>query len=122
MCYLHLSLNIESTSLVDVPVSTNVEMPLSSITPLLPPPIPFIQPQQQTHVPTPTIVPSTSLQNLLTFGSLFNFEDRVKALEDNFSEFQQTNQFAAAISSIPSIVDTYLANKMNEAVKIVVQL
>ncbi|GJY51734.1 hypothetical protein Tco_0442581 [Tanacetum coccineum] len=79
-----LNLNTESTSLVDVPVSTNVEMPPSSVTPLPPPPIPFIQPQQQTPVPTPTIVPS--------------------------------------VSSIPSIVDTYLANKMNEAVKTVVQL
>ncbi|GJW20309.1 hypothetical protein Tco_0030931 [Tanacetum coccineum] len=51
-----------------------------------------------------------------------SFEDRVKALEDGFSEFKQTNQFAAAVSSIPGIVDTYLANKMNEAVKIAVQL
>ncbi|GJW99251.1 hypothetical protein Tco_0181059 [Tanacetum coccineum] len=117
-----LNLNPESTSLVDVPVSMNVEMPPSSVTPLLSPPIPFIQPQQQTPVPTPTIVPSTTLQNLPTFGSLFKFEDKVKALEDNFLEFQQTNQFAAAVSLIPSIVDTYLANKMNEAVKTVVQL
>ncbi|GKA76192.1 retrovirus-related pol polyprotein from transposon TNT 1-94 [Tanacetum coccineum] len=75
-----LNLKTESTSLVDVPVSTNVEMPPSF------------------------------------------FEDRVKALEYNFSEFQQTNQFAAAVSSIPSIVDMYLANKMNEAVKTSVQL
>ncbi|GJX39577.1 hypothetical protein Tco_0252880 [Tanacetum coccineum] len=117
-----LNLNTESTSLVDVPVSTNVEMPPSSITPLPPPPIPFILPQQQTPVPTPTIVPSTSLQNLPTFGSLFKFEDRVKALEDDFSEFKQTNQFATAVASIPDIVDTYLANKMNEAVKTDVQL
>ncbi|GJX27581.1 hypothetical protein Tco_0233877 [Tanacetum coccineum] len=94
-----LNLNTDSTSLVDVPVSTNVEMPPSSVTPLPLPPIPFIQPQQQTL-----------------------FEDRVKALEDNFLEFQQINQFAAAVSSIPSIVDTYLTNKMNEAVKIAVQL
>ncbi|GJR73307.1 hypothetical protein Tco_0085672 [Tanacetum coccineum] len=43
-------------------------------------------------------------------------------MENNFSEFNQTNQFAAAISSIPSIVDAYLANKMHEAVKTVVQL
>ncbi|GKA59727.1 hypothetical protein Tco_0759040 [Tanacetum coccineum] len=50
------------------------------------------------------------------------FEDRVKALEDDFSEFKQTNQFAAAVSSILGIVDTYLANKMNEAVKTAVQL
>ncbi|GJY15285.1 hypothetical protein Tco_0385707 [Tanacetum coccineum] len=89
-----LNLNTESTSLVDVPVSMNVEMPPSSVTPLPPPPIPFIQPQQQTPNSTPTIAPSTSLQNLPTF----------------------------AVSSIPGIVDTYLANKMNEAVKTVVQL
>ncbi|GJS25385.1 hypothetical protein Tco_0454017, partial [Tanacetum coccineum] len=37
-----LNLNTESTSLVDVPVSTNVEMPPSFVTPLPPPPIPFI--------------------------------------------------------------------------------
>ncbi|GJR72401.1 hypothetical protein Tco_0084766 [Tanacetum coccineum] len=79
-----LNLNTESTSLVDVPVTTNVEMPHSSVTTLPPPPIPLIQPQHQTPVPTQTIVPT--------------------------------------VSSIPGIVDTYLANKMNEAVKIVVQL
>ncbi|GJS27338.1 hypothetical protein Tco_0487958 [Tanacetum coccineum] len=43
-----LNLNTESTSLVDVPVTTNVEMHPSSVTTLPPPPIPFIQPQQQT--------------------------------------------------------------------------
>nr|GFA18688.1 hypothetical protein [Tanacetum cinerariifolium] len=117
-----LNLNNESTSLVDVPVTTNLEMPsLSVITlPLLP--IPLIQPQQQTPVTSPVIVSSTSLQNLPTFGSLFKFEDRVKALEDVFSEFKQTNLFAKTVSLIPDIVDAYLANKMNEAVKIVVQL
>ncbi|GKE41928.1 hypothetical protein Tco_1469212 [Tanacetum coccineum] len=87
-----LNLNTESTSLVDVPVTTNVEMPPSSATTLPPPPIPLIQPLQQTP-----------------------FEDRVKALEDNFSKFKQTNLFAEAVSSIPGIVDTYLANKINEA-------
>ncbi|GJV08090.1 hypothetical protein Tco_1345746 [Tanacetum coccineum] len=117
-----LNLNTESTSLVDVPVTTNVVMPLSSVTTLPPPPIPFIQPQQQTPFSTPIIVPSTSQQNLPTFDSVFKFKDRVKALEDNFLEFKQTNQFAAAVSLIPGIVDTYLANKMNEAIKTVVQI
>ncbi|GJR75232.1 hypothetical protein Tco_0087597 [Tanacetum coccineum] len=79
-----LNLNTESTSLVDVPVTMNVEMPPSSVTTLPPPPIPLFQPQQQTPVPSPAIVPT--------------------------------------ISSILDIVDTYLANKMNEAVKTAVQL
>ncbi|GKB20169.1 hypothetical protein Tco_0854092 [Tanacetum coccineum] len=117
-----LNMNTESTFLVDVLVTTNVEMPPSSITTLPPPPIPLVQPHQQTPVPTPTIVPSTYLQNLPTFGSLFKFEDRVKALEDYFSQFKQTNLFVEAVSSLPGIVDTYLANKMNEAIKTVVQL
>ncbi|GJY88415.1 hypothetical protein Tco_0503043 [Tanacetum coccineum] len=117
-----LNLNTESTSLVDVPVTTNAEMPPPSITTLPPPPIPLIHPLQQTPVPTPIIVQSTSLQNLPTFGSLFKFEDRVKSLEDNFSEFKQTNPFAEAVSSIPGIIDKYIANQMNEAVKVAVQL
>ncbi|GKC33578.1 hypothetical protein Tco_1045962, partial [Tanacetum coccineum] len=99
-----LNMKTESTSLVDVPVSMNVEMPPSSITPLPPPP--FIQPQQQTPIPTPIIILSTSLQNLLTFGSLFKFKYRVKALEDDFLEFKQTNQFASVVTLIPDIVDT----------------
>ncbi|GJT87534.1 hypothetical protein Tco_1069251 [Tanacetum coccineum] len=68
------NLNTESTSLVDVPVTTFAEPPL------------------------------------------------LKTLENNFSEFNQTNQFAAAVSSIPGIVDAYLANKMHEAVKTAIQL
>ncbi|GJU22767.1 hypothetical protein Tco_1156109 [Tanacetum coccineum] len=50
------------------------------------------------------------------------FKDRVKALEDDFSKFKQTNLFAEAVSSIPGIVNKYLANQMNEVVKVVVQL
>ncbi|GJY76922.1 hypothetical protein Tco_0482038 [Tanacetum coccineum] len=81
-----LNLNTESTSLVDVPISMTIEMPLSFATTIHPPPI------------------------------------GVKALEDNFSKFKQTNQFAIVVSLIPDIIDTYLANKMNEVVKTVVQL
>ncbi|GKB02762.1 hypothetical protein Tco_0830851, partial [Tanacetum coccineum] len=88
------NLNTESTSLVDVPVTTIAETPLSSVTTLPPPPIPLITHLQQTPVPTPTTVSSSSLH------ALFNF----------------------VVSLIPGIIDMYLANKMNEAVKIVVQL
>ncbi|GKF64358.1 hypothetical protein Tco_0187806, partial [Tanacetum coccineum] len=73
-------------------------------------------------ISTPTIVLSTSLQNLPNFGSLFKFEDRVKYLEDDFLEFKQKNLFAEAVSSILGIVDKYLANQMNEVVKAAVQI
>ncbi|GKB96275.1 hypothetical protein Tco_0982412 [Tanacetum coccineum] len=85
------NLNTESTSLIDVPVTTIAEPPLLSTTTLPPPPTPLI-----THL--------------------------LKTLETNFSELKQTNQFAAAVSLIPGIVDAYLANKMHEAIKTVVQL
>ncbi|GJZ62328.1 hypothetical protein Tco_0618465 [Tanacetum coccineum] len=38
------------------------------------------------------------------------------------SEFNQTSQFVEAVSSIPGIVDQYLASKMKEAVNVVVRL
>ncbi|GKF15465.1 hypothetical protein Tco_0056927, partial [Tanacetum coccineum] len=46
----------------------------------------------------------------------------LKALEDSFSEFKQTNQYAKELSSILSIIDQYLANKMKEVVDVAVQL
>ncbi|GJT74798.1 hypothetical protein Tco_1041523 [Tanacetum coccineum] len=75
-----------------------------------------------TQVPSPATVPSSSLQDLPNFGSLFGFDHRLKTLETDFFEFKQTNQFADAVSFIPGIVDAYLANKMHEAVKTAVQL
>ncbi|GJU32137.1 hypothetical protein Tco_1175726 [Tanacetum coccineum] len=49
-------------------------------------------------------------------------QNRVKVLEDDFSEFKQTNLFDEAVSSISDIINQYLANKMNKAVKTAVQL
>ncbi|GJX42048.1 hypothetical protein Tco_0257038 [Tanacetum coccineum] len=116
------NLNTESTSLVDVLVITIAETPLSSATTLPPPTIPLITHLQQTPIPTPTTVPSSSLQDLPNFGFLFRFDHRLKTLETDFSKFKQTNQFPVAVSSILGIVDAYLANKMHEAVKTAVQL
>ncbi|GJV88456.1 hypothetical protein Tco_1532394 [Tanacetum coccineum] len=86
------NLNTESTSLIDVPVTTIAEPPLLSTTTLPPPPTPLITHLQQTPVPTPATVPSSSLQYLPNFVSLFG------------------------------IVDTYLANKISETIKTTVQL
>nr|GEU30487.1 hypothetical protein [Tanacetum cinerariifolium] len=69
-----------------------------------------------------TIAPSTLLQDLPNFGSLFGFNHRLKTLKENFSEFSQTNQFAGAIFAIPKIVQRYMDQRMNEAVKVAVQI
>nr|GFB33419.1 hypothetical protein [Tanacetum cinerariifolium] len=50
----------------------------------------------------PTPIPSEVFQNLLTFESVFRFEDRVKSLEVNFLEFIRTNQSPEAVSNIPA--------------------
>nr|GFA21348.1 hypothetical protein [Tanacetum cinerariifolium] len=67
-------------------------------------------------------VPSNIIQNLPNFGSLFHFDDRLRLLEANFSEFRQTNQFTRAVSFIPGIVNQYMDQRMNEAVKVAVQI
>nr|GEZ02997.1 hypothetical protein [Tanacetum cinerariifolium] len=72
------------------------------------------------QAPTPLkTAPSTLLQDLPNFGSLFGFDHRLKTLEANFSEFTQTNQFAGAVSLIPDIIHRYMDQQMNETVKTV---
>nr|GEZ42749.1 hypothetical protein [Tanacetum cinerariifolium] len=72
---------------------------------------------QQAPLP-PTIALSTLLQDLPNFGSLFCFDNRLRTLEANFFEFIQTNQFARAVSAILEIVQRYMDQRMNEAVKV----
>ncbi|GKF74798.1 hypothetical protein Tco_0224242, partial [Tanacetum coccineum] len=80
-----------------------------------PTPHPIVIQPQQLPIMTPATTTSSLLENLPNFASLFGFDHRLKALEDNFSEFRQTNQYADALSSIPGTIDQYLANKMQEA-------
>nr|GEY45035.1 hypothetical protein [Tanacetum cinerariifolium] len=85
----------ETTSQMDVQAPTSVApLPLSPPT-LTPSTIATIATVQQAPTP-PKTTPSTLLQNLPNCGSLFGFDHRLKTLEDNFSEFVQTNQFAGA--------------------------
>ncbi|GJS48138.1 hypothetical protein Tco_0598259 [Tanacetum coccineum] len=112
----------EATSLIDIPVTAIAEPSFFAPTNHPPTPNPLFIQLQQPPILTPATTPSSSLQNLPDFGSLFGFDYRLKALEDNFSELKQTNQYAEALSSIPGIVDQYLANKMQEAVDVAVQL
>ncbi|GJZ34723.1 hypothetical protein Tco_0580540 [Tanacetum coccineum] len=112
----------EATSLIEIPVTTIAEPSFFVPTNRPPTPNPLFIRLQQPPILTPATTPSSSLQNLPDFGSLFGFDYRLKALEDNFSELKQTNPYAEALSSIPGIVDQYLANRMQEAVDVAVQL
>nr|GEZ41118.1 hypothetical protein [Tanacetum cinerariifolium] len=70
----------------------------------------------------PTTAPGTIIQNLPNFSLLFGFDNRLRTLEANFSEFMQTNQFAKAVSAILGIVQRYMDQRMNEAVKVAIQI
>nr|GEW82020.1 hypothetical protein [Tanacetum cinerariifolium] len=111
----------ETTSQIDVQTLTSVApLPVSAPT-ITPSTIATVTTIQQT--PTlPTTALSTLLQDLPNFGSQFRFDHRLKTLEANFFEFTQMNQFVGAVSSIPGIVHRYMDERMNESVKVAVQL
>ncbi|GKE23804.1 hypothetical protein Tco_1435316 [Tanacetum coccineum] len=111
----------EATSLIEIPVTTVAEPSFFVLTNRPPTPNPLFIQLQQPPIVTPVTTLSSSLQNLPDFGSLFGFDYILKALEDNFSELRQTNQYREALSSILGIVDKYLANKMQEAVDKVIK-
>ncbi|GJW25756.1 hypothetical protein Tco_0039567 [Tanacetum coccineum] len=112
----------EATSLIDTHVTAIMEPSFTAQINRPPTPYPLDIQTQQPPIMTPATTTSSLLQNLPNFASLFGFDYRLKALEDNFSELRQTNQYAEALSSIPGTVDQYLANKMQEAVDVAVQL
>ncbi|GJZ66810.1 hypothetical protein Tco_0630050, partial [Tanacetum coccineum] len=112
----------KASSLIDTPVTAIMEPSFTAQINRPPTPYPHVIQTQQPPILTPATTTSSSLQNLPNFASLFGFDYRLKALEDNFSELRQTNQYAEVLSSIPGIIDHYLANKMQEAVDVAVQL
>nr|GEV19353.1 hypothetical protein [Tanacetum cinerariifolium] len=80
----------------------------------------FINPSSDTGSTTTTI-PTMTLPDIPNFASLFQFGQRVSALETKMSEFKQTNQFAEDVPLVLGIVDNYLASKMKEVVDMAVQ-
>ncbi|GJV71432.1 hypothetical protein Tco_1491427 [Tanacetum coccineum] len=85
-------------------------------------PLPNVQATQEIE---DTHVILTALINPEGIDSIFTLNTKATSLVDvlvtTIARFKQTNQFAEAVSSIPGIVDAYLANKMHEAVKTAVQ-
>nr|GEU77132.1 hypothetical protein [Tanacetum cinerariifolium] len=96
--------------------------PLHTSTPITTPStIATITTTNQSPIP-PTPIPSEVLENLPTFALVFRFDDRLKSLEANFSEYRQTTPFAKAVSNILGIVHQYINQQMNEAVRVAVQI
>nr|GEW00952.1 hypothetical protein [Tanacetum cinerariifolium] len=101
----------------------------SSLVAPLPTPTPTMTPSIITTITTashppipPTPIPSEVLQNLPTFDSVFCFDEKLKSLEANFSEYRQTNPFVEAVSNIRGIVHQYMNQQMTEAVRMAVQI
>nr|GEW75709.1 hypothetical protein [Tanacetum cinerariifolium] len=67
---------------------------------------------------TPTMTPST----IATITRTCQAPILPTTAPTNFSDFMQTNQFAGAVSAIPGIVQRYMDQRMNEAVKVAVQI
>nr|GFA59133.1 hypothetical protein [Tanacetum cinerariifolium] len=97
---------------------TPIPSPKSTMTPSI---ITTTTTTSQPPIP-PTPIPSDILQTLPTFASVFRFEDRVKSLEVNFSEFMRTNQSPESVSNISGIVHQYMHQEMTEAVREAVQI
>nr|GEX07757.1 hypothetical protein [Tanacetum cinerariifolium] len=111
----------ETTSQMDAHTPTFVApLPMTAPT-MTPSTIATITTTSQAPI-LPITVSSNIIKNLPNFGSLFRFDDRLRSLEANFSEFTQTNQFARAVSAIPGIVQRYMDQRMNEAVKVAIQI
>nr|GEX93800.1 hypothetical protein [Tanacetum cinerariifolium] len=92
-------------------------------TPVYPYSYPTIIPQQQTpDFTTTTTIPAMTLPEIPNFTSLFQFDQKVSALETKVLEFNQTSQFAKVVSFISSIVDNYLASKLKEEVNVKAQV
>nr|GEX33017.1 hypothetical protein [Tanacetum cinerariifolium] len=87
---------------MDVQTPTSVAPLLMSAPTMTPSTIATITTTSQAPI-LPTTVSSTIIQNLPSFGLLFGFDNRLRTLEANFSEFMQMNQFAGAVSAILGI-------------------
>ncbi|GJS20382.1 hypothetical protein Tco_0449014, partial [Tanacetum coccineum] len=77
---------------------------------------------EDTHVIITDVTPEVQQQSSSVSSGFISKHAQTLIRKENSQKFKQTNQFAAAVSSVPGIVDTYLANKMNEAVKTIVQI
>nr|GFA95437.1 hypothetical protein [Tanacetum cinerariifolium] len=68
-------------------------------------------------IETSTLIREGEFKQILKLKTLI-----LRSLETNFSEAMQTNQFAGAVSAILEIVQRFMDQRMNEAVKVAIQI
>nr|GEV79199.1 hypothetical protein [Tanacetum cinerariifolium] len=117
---LNLTLDAGMESIFET-ASTSVAPLLIPAPPMTPSTIATITTTSQAQI-LPTTLSSDITQTLPNFALVFRFDDRLRSMEENFSEFRQTNQFARAVSSILGIVNHYMDQRLNEAVKVAIQI
>nr|GEX77323.1 phospholipase-like protein [Tanacetum cinerariifolium] len=69
----------------------------------------------------PTTIPSTILENLPTFNSVFRFDERLRSLETTFSEYRQTNSFVDVVSTISGNKSIQRSNEQRNLYKALVE-
>ncbi|GJU70256.1 hypothetical protein Tco_1256515 [Tanacetum coccineum] len=112
-----------STPLLTVPVTAIPKT--STVAATTVPPV--IQPfssilQMTTPTPVPTTEPTTSLiPDLPDFASLFGFNKRVPALEQDLSHVKQVDYSAQILAQIPAIVNEHLSTRIGFATQTTLQ-
>nr|GEW34453.1 reverse transcriptase domain-containing protein [Tanacetum cinerariifolium]GEW87288.1 reverse transcriptase domain-containing protein [Tanacetum cinerariifolium] len=108
--------------------SSDINSQMNSST--VPPPTPLVNPSSHPitipHQQTPDLTTTTYLKITLpeipNFVSLFQFDQRVSALETKVSKFYQTSQFTEPVSLISGIFDNYHPSMLKEEVNVAVRL
>ncbi|GKD99155.1 hypothetical protein Tco_1383052, partial [Tanacetum coccineum] len=117
--FINPSLDIGIDSILNPNVAVSVTP--SSNTTIPQPPIPIIQPQQQTHdSTTTTTIPTTTLPEIPNFTSLFGFDRRMKdevnvALELKSNKLREEAQ--AENQDFLNLLDSNIKRIINEQVK-----
>ncbi|GJU02668.1 hypothetical protein Tco_1113006 [Tanacetum coccineum] len=104
--------------------ATTVPKITSGFTTTIPPPPSFFNPLLQ-HA-TPALTPTTSkattsFTSFSDFASVFKFKERVTNLEKDLSEIKQFDQYAQALSSIPTMVNRHMDIKLGKAINKAIQ-
>ncbi|GJX07293.1 hypothetical protein Tco_0195225 [Tanacetum coccineum] len=112
---LNINLNRRDAEMMDAQINQETEEAHINLT--TEPPVV----QQQSSFVSSDLVAKFIIHLRIQVSTRFKIK-MVSSLEIELSELKQTNQFAAAVASIPGIVDNYLTSKMKDEVNVALQL